>query len=249
MKVGTDGVLLGAWTELPSSETCSGNGKAERVSLLDVGCGCGLIALMLAQRAAAAGLSDKVLIRAVDLHPGSVADARENFAASPWHSHLDVFQDDFLHFAPACPAGSFSLLVSNPPFFSQSLKSASDRRNLARHNDTLPFPALLREAERLLAPGGSLAMVLPVPAYGEMEALIPACAPSLRLSRLTEVYSREGKPCERMLAQWERVRESAEGNVPAAETEIRRDSLRILCADGGYAAEYRERVRDFYLWA
>ncbi|MDE5610046.1 MAG: methyltransferase, partial [Bacteroidales bacterium] len=191
MKVGTDGVLLGAWAELPSSGT-----------ILDVGCGCGLIALMSAQRLSSASCDFRII--GVDVDEGSIQDAVENFAASPWRDALQAVQADFLSYAATLPADSVDAVLSNPPYFSEDLLSPHARRNLSRHAESLPFGELLLQVQRLLKQGGTLAMVLPPRAYAQIESLLPETAPSLRLQRLTRVYFKEGKACGRLLAQWKK---------------------------------------------
>ncbi|MDE7101628.1 MAG: methyltransferase, partial [Bacteroidales bacterium] len=170
MKVGTDGVLLGAWADLPSSGT-----------VLDVGCGCGLIALMCAQRLSSASCAFRII--GVDVDEGSIEDAGENFAASPWRGCLQAVQADFLSYAATLPAGSVDMVLSNPPYFSEDLLSPHARRNLSRHAESLPFGELLCRVQRLLKAGGTLAMVLPPRAYAQIENLLPQTAPNLHLQR------------------------------------------------------------------
>ncbi len=233
MKVGTDGVLLGAWAELPSSGT-----------FLDVGCGCGLIALMTAQRVGAVARGD-FRITGIDMDAGSVQDAAENFAASPWAEALQAVQADFLSYADTLPAASVDAVLSNPPYFSEDLLSPHARRNLSRHAESLPFGELLRQVQRLLRPGGVLAMVLPPRAYAQIEGLLPEVAPLLRLQRLTRVYFKEGKDCARLLAQWCVAPVDSPQAQPASPRET---SLILQDPQGHYTPAYRSLVRDFYLW-
>lgn len=237
MKVGTDGVLLGAWAALPVP--AQGGAVPGNRTFLDVGCGCGLIALMLAQRMFACGQGEGLRIDAVDIHAGSVQDARENFRDSPWNACLRAIEADFRIFSRQCPDGAFDLMVSNPPFFLQSLKSDSAERNLARHNDSLPFAGLFSQSQRLLREGGSLAMVFPADVSEEVMRTGSLRAPGLRLSRLLRLFPKEGKPCGRVLAQW----------VKGWEGEAREESLRILSREGVYEAAYLDLVKDFYPWA
>ncbi len=235
MKVGTDGVLLGAWTPLPSYHA-----GAEAMKVLEVGCGCGIVSLMLAQRLQAGGWQGKFGITAVDIHEPSCREAAQNAAKSPWSGSLAVENVDFLRMPED---ERFSLIVSNPPFFDESLKSPDTARNLARHNDTLPFAALLEKSERLLHTGGLLSLVLPPRAFEKMRLLQQASAPCMALVRLTRVFSKPGKACERLLCAWQKTAESS------PDSAVREESLFIQDAQGGYEEAYRRLVKDFYLWA
>ena len=122
MKVGTDGVLLGAWAEVRPGDR----------RMLDVGTGTGLIALMLAQRSAAR-------ITAVDVDAECATQAAENFAASPWADRLDAVAVAVQRYDPV---ERFDLIVSNPPYYVDSLLSPDEGRNTARHAAGLPFGEL-----------------------------------------------------------------------------------------------------------
>lgn len=232
MKVGTDGVLLGAWTQLPE--------RGEDYPILEVGCGCGLVSLMLAQRLSVREGEGWSPIRAVDIHSASCIEAAGNVARSPFENCVEVEQADFLHLPPSYEEGSFGLIVSNPPFFSHALKSPDKRRNMARHNDSLPFGALVREAKRLLFTGGRLALVLSPEAFYEVSSCMCMEHRIWRPRRITRVFSRPGKPCERILCEWEKT----EKTVSVCE-----NTLFIYRQDGSYDENYRNLVREFYLWA
>ena len=140
MKVGTDGVLLGAWTE------CPGSGY-----ILDIGCGSGLIALMLAQRS-------KATIQAIDIDEGAYRQAAFNFEHSPFSNRLSVFHSAIQDFQTS---QRFDLIISNPPFFSKSLKSPDNQRTAARHNDSLSLEELFFFARKLLTPQGRFCLIIP----------------------------------------------------------------------------------------
>ncbi len=232
MKVGTDGVLLGAWTPLPDKEPV--------LPILEVGCGCGLVSLMLAQRLYMRGWGNRVVVRAIDIHPPSCMEAAENVERSPFAGLVAVEQADFLHLPSSYAEGSWELIVSNPPFFSHGLKSPDAGRNTARHNDTLPFGALVGEAGRLLADEGRLVLVLPPEAFREVTHCLRKDRWQWRPHCVTRVFSRPGKPCERVLCEWKKTQES----VPVYE-----NTLFIHHPDGSYDEAYRDLVQDFYLWA
>ncbi|WP_413721189.1 tRNA1(Val) (adenine(37)-N6)-methyltransferase [Sodalis sp. RH23] len=231
MKVGTDGVLLGAWTPL---------GTARRV--LDIGAGCGLIALMVAQRA-----DPGVRIDAVELDPAAAGQAGENFAASPWSSRLRIFNGDILDFAPQAtpgfsaqrggkedPGAGYGLIVSNPPYFPVGLATRSAERDKARYTATLTHRRLLDAARRLVARDGLLTLVLPT-ATGE-EVIAMAQRGGWHLRYRTDVADRAGKPCHRVLL----------GFSPQAG-ELTYTTLALRAGDGAYSAAYRALTDGFYL--
>ena len=113
MKVGTDGCLLGAWVDLSQSQR-----------ILDVGCGSGLIAIMTAQRCT------NVTITGIEIDNEAASQATENAESSPWAERIEIICEDFLKFTPE---QQFDTIVSNPPYFSNSLKCPNDKRNKARH--------------------------------------------------------------------------------------------------------------------
>lgn len=142
MKVGTDGVLLGAWTDTTGTQ-----------QILDIGTGTGLIALMLAQRSQAQ-------IDAVDINEDACIQARENILRSPWSEDIQVYHCSVQDYATTCPK-RYDLLVSNPPFFENAYKAQELARTLARHSDSLPQLDILQVAEQLLHGDGRLAVIYP----------------------------------------------------------------------------------------
>jgi tRNA1Val (adenine37-N6)-methyltransferase len=137
MKVGTDGTLLGAWAE--------GGQK-----ILDIGTGTGLIALMMAQR------FPESYITGIDIDPAAVSQARINVAHSPFADHVEILEADAHDFN-----GAFDAIVSNPPFFADSLISPDSRRSIARHSLSLTYKALFETARRLLTEQGIISVVVP----------------------------------------------------------------------------------------
>ncbi|MCR5820470.1 MAG: methyltransferase [Bacteroidaceae bacterium] len=143
MKVGTDGVLVGAWAQLPQS------GR-----LLDIGTGSGLIALMAAQR------EPGLQVTGIDIHADSVSQAQENVRNSPFAERIKIIQADIRTFE----AKPFDSIISNPPFFEEDLLPPDAARCSARHTVGLPFAELIRHASRLLASGGSFNVIIPTSA-------------------------------------------------------------------------------------
>lgn len=180
MKVGTDGVLVGAWARvLPSDRR-----------VLDIGTGTGLIALMLAQRAPAAQVTG------IDI--GDVAEARANADRSPWGDRVQTVQCPVQEFAPPQP---FDLIVSNPPFFVGSLTCPDAGRTVVRHAVELPFEELRDAVVRLLSPEGRFAVVLPV---DEGLRFAEVCRDVLFLSRRTTVRTTPRRAPKRVLMEFVR---------------------------------------------
>lgn len=178
MKVGTDGVLLGAW--VPSGDY---------QHALDVGTGTGLIALQLTQR------MPNVRVVAVEIDEDAARQAQENADRSPWGARIRVVCEDFNKFVSDI---RFDLIVSNPPFFVDALKCPDMKRNLARHAwGGLNYGALLCRSVDLLQPGGKVCMV--IPAEQEQFVLDAAWACKLYPSHLVRVYTKPYKPCRRIL--------------------------------------------------
>ena len=142
MKVGTDGTLLGAWTD-----------TADTQRILDIGTGTGLIALMLAQRSMAH-------IDAVEIDEDACLQARENVARSPWSDRIQVYHCPIQDYATTCPV-RYDLIVSNPPFFENAYKAPKKVRAIARHSDRLEKVDLLQAATQLLSENGRLAVIYP----------------------------------------------------------------------------------------
>jgi tRNA1Val (adenine37-N6)-methyltransferase len=213
MKVGTDGVLLGAWADCDRAKT-----------ILDVGTGSGLIALMLAQRS-------KAQIYAVDMDENACIQAKTNFENSPFSSRLLVEKAAFQHWDTSL---RFDLLVSNPPYFSDSLKSPDSSRCFARHNDGLGFADLIGKSISLMNPGGKLAVILPFDGFEGFQSL--ALANQLFLSRKTLVSSLPQRPVKRVLAEYSNQ-----------QTDYREDTLLIEKAPKIRSEEYAALTKDFYL--
>lgn len=182
MKVGTDGVLLGAWVGLEP--------QIERI--LDIGTGTGVIALMMAQRAPQAAIT------ALDIDSESIKDARANVAASPWSSRVDIVECDVAEFFTDV---KYDLIISNPPYFISSLHSPERARTLARHTESLPFDVLIASAERLLTEKGRFAVILPEDEGRRFKMM--ACE-RFSLRRVTEVWTTPRSGVKRLLMEFSR---------------------------------------------
>ena len=219
MKVGTDGVLLGAWARVEPTQR----------RILDVGCGTGLVALMMAQRTAEWGAQ----VVGVDVDSPSVAEATINVAHSPWANRVEVVECPVQEYAPTA---LFDHIVSNPPYFVDSLLSPDTARTNARHTTTLTFEALAHSAARLLTEEGVLSLVLPADAVSAMVLAAARCG--LFLTRRMDVRSKATSAPIRSLLEFGRK---------ALPTE--HSALVIHSPEGhlGYSPEYVALTRDFYL--
>ena len=187
MKVGTDGVLLGAWTPV---------GDAARI--LDAGTGTGIISLILAQRC-----EGNAEITAIDIDSPSIEEAQDNFGTSPWSASLHAERISLQEFAEKAEnEARFDLIVSNPPFFVASLKAPDSRRSCARHTDTLDFGELIESSLKILTPEGRLAVIFPV--EEGMGFTAEAESAGLHLMRMYRVSTKAGKPAKRLLMEFSR---------------------------------------------
>ncbi len=214
MKVGTDGVLLGAWCDV---------NDATRV--LDVGTGCGVIAMMIAQRQPLAR------VYAIDIDGPSVDEASFNFSQSPWRNRLEAVVADFNCFGSL---EKFDLIVSNPPFFTNGILPPDDQRNQARHTTTLNFSQLIGNASRMLTPAGILALITPADVEDEIRRL--AVENGLWVRRFTSVIPVEGAAPKRIL--WE---------LSHSEAPCQSGTLVIADSNHNYTHDYIALTRDFYL--
>ncbi len=214
MKVNTDGVLLGAWADL----NCAGN-------ILDIGTGTGVIALMMAQRNAAA------IIDAIDIDADAFAQAGENFLNSLWSdrlfAHHTSLQDYF-------PAKKYDLIISNPPYFVDDFKTEDHQRNIAKHSISLSYQELITGISRLLSDTGSASLVLPAFNLHLFESM--ALEQKLFIVKLTEVIAVEGKSPYLVLIKLGRQ-----------QMEYSKDSITIQSEEGFFSQEYMALTKDFYL--
>jgi tRNA1Val (adenine37-N6)-methyltransferase len=240
MKVNTDGVLLGAWLTLPESNNFRG---------LDIGTGTGVIALITAQRLtnensssnikSSEGKNRSFFIEAIDIDTLSAEEANFNFSQSQWKNHLEAYQISLQNLIKAETHEKYALIMSNPPYFIDSLKAPSARRSSARHNHELPYEVIIEAATKMLKTDGRLAIVLPA---DEGEKFISTCekTTTLRLARRCRVKTLAGKKEKRYLLEF--VNE-----VDASSTPI--EEVLIMQETGGleYTEQYMNLTKDFYL--
>lgn len=216
MKVGTDGTLLGAWANVSGIK-----------NVLDVGAGTGLISLMIAQRTSA-----KIL--GIEIEKNAAKEAKENVQNSQWENRVVIKNISFQQFEKSSKE-KFDLIISNPPFFSNSYKNKITNLAIARHNDLLPFSELIKDSVKLLNENGRLAVILPVI---QAEEFIELAKPEgLFLSRLTKVKPKATKEPNRFLMEFTKK-----------QTTLKSDYLTIYNETGiDYTELYKELTRDFYL--
>jgi len=216
MKVGTDGVLLGAWVNVQ-----------DKLKLLDIGTGSGVIALMLAQRTSA-----NAHIDAVEIEKLAADQAVENVKQSPWPEKVEVHHAPFQNFTPG---KTYDCIVSNPPYFNNSQKPPDDKRIQTRHTTTLRFDELIITAKQLLTPAGTLNVILP---HTEGLAFIQlAASHQLFCSRKWSFRTREGKPIERWLLEFTRFPQAV----------IDQGEILLYSSGEQWSDTYTEITRDFYL--
>lgn len=213
MKVGTDGVLVGAWAR---------GGRR----MLDIGSGTGLVSLMLAQR------FPESTVEGLEIDATAVAQSRENVTASPFAQRITIFETSFRHFTPSAP---YDAIVSNPPYFLDSVKNADDMRTLARHSNTSFFQDFFRFCKFWLAEDGEVSLVIPLEASEAISA--EAYLLGFLLSRKVLVRSVPSKPVERCLVSFVRKR-----TVP-----VELDEVCLMGTDSKRSVWYEEISRDFYL--
>lgn len=217
MKVGMDGVLLGAWADTSGAER-----------ILDIGTGIGLVALMLAQKNASAQID------AIEIDRDACDEACFNVLQSDWSSRIKLFCQSFQEFATETE-NKYDLIVSNPPFFSNGVKAPDKTRAQARHAYALPLDVLISGAAKLLNENGQIALVLPIEQFQKIENL--AKINGLFLSCLCSVKPNPIKPDFRILVELRNWASTLQEETLMIEFEKHHD----------YTPEYRKLTKDFYL--
>jgi tRNA1Val (adenine37-N6)-methyltransferase len=218
MKIGTDGVLLGAWAPTTNNP----------FSVLDIGTGTGIIALMLAQR------TNAEQIDALEIDEAAYEQAVDNFENSPWCDRLFCFHAGLDEFIEE-PEDEYDLIISNPPFYSEDFKSDNEQRDLARFQDAMPFEDLIEAADLLLSENGIFAVIIP---FKEEEKFL-ALATEFELYpfKITHVKGTPTTEIKRSLLALSRNE----------TTDLVVDELVIEIERHTYTPEYIELTKDFYL--
>lgn len=216
MKVGTDGVLLGAWTDIQNAQ-----------KILDVGAGSGLVALMLAQR------NNIAIIDSIEIDENAAMQATGNFHSSPFSNIPNCIHQSLQEYSAQCGI-RYDLIVSNPPFFTRSLKSPDSRRSMARHTDSLLIEDFIEISARLLSENGRISFIFP---YDEKDYLFSLAINSgLSVSRATYVCPVPSAKFKRILI------ELSVRKTPPLFSELTIETERHV-----YSPEFTKLVKDFYI--
>lgn len=217
MKVGMDGVLIGAWANTSGANR-----------ILDIGTGTGLIAIMMAQKNAEAKID------AIEIDQDAFQEAKLNVENSEWSNRISLKQLAFQDY-PESSTEKYDLIISNPPFFTNGHKAPVENRAQARHADSLPLNVLISGACRLLNENGRIALVLPIESLQEIEQL--ATIHSLFVSRLCRVKPNPQKPDFRILIELTNSKSKFQEEHLMIEFEKHHD----------YTPEYQKLTKEFYL--
>jgi tRNA1Val (adenine37-N6)-methyltransferase len=216
MKVGADAVLLGAVVHAEDAE-----------KILEIGTGCGVISLILAQRS-------KARIDAIEIDEESVKQALGNVISSPWKNRIKIIHSTLQDYSNHT-SEKYDLVISNPPYFSRSLKSDDWKRNLSRHNESLTIQELVKGVNDILADKGSFWLILPV--NESIDFMDEATKAGLYLHYAMKIIPKAGKPYHRVIMQFRNI----------WINEVKEEMLVIKSEDGSYTGVYKNITRDFYL--
>jgi tRNA1Val (adenine37-N6)-methyltransferase len=215
MKVGTDATLLGSWVDVSNTK-----------KILDIGTGCGIIALMLAQRSNAR-------IDAIDIDKASIKEATSNFNNSPWPFRLHSHHTSLQSYQMAA-ATKYDLIVSNPPFFQNSLLPKKENLRLAKHNTALTYTELFKASVALLTTDGRLTIILPFDDSENVTELANACG--LHLQQQLSIFNTSNKPAKRIIL----------GFGLSIPIKVEVDQIVIRDLEANFTAEYRQLTEAFH---
>lgn len=217
MKIGTDGVLLGAWTSIENNP----------FSVLDIGAGTGILALMIAQR------SHAEVIEAIEIDDHAYEQCVDNFEQSPWNDRLFCYHASLGEFAEEID-DTYDLIICNPPFYSETYKTKNDQRDLARFQDAMPFEQLLERMSSLLSEKGVFSVI--IPCNEEQHFISLANKITLFPKRITRVKGTPSSDIKRSLIEFS-----------FSKTVTKTTELIIENSRHNYTEDYINLTRDFYL--
>jgi len=216
MKIGTDGVLLGAWTSITNHP----------FSILDIGAGTGILSLMLAQR------SNAQAIEAIEIDDKAYEQCTENFENSPWNDRLFCYHASLLEFVEEVE-DTYDLIICNPPFYSEDYKTQKRSRDLARFNDAMPFEHLIYAVGQLLSKNGVFSVIIP---YKEETAFIDiASKAGLFPKRICHIKGHSKAEIKRSLIEFS-----------FQEIQYNTSELIIEKGRHNYTKDYIDLTQDFY---
>lgn len=214
MKVGTDGVLLGAWTKVSTAQ-----------SILDIGCGTGLLSLMLAQKSTAK-------ITTLEVDPKAIEEAAYNVSISPWSEQIELVEADFQDFQAKT---GFDLIICNPPFFKG--KKEDTPRSQARQNTFLPYDILFSKVSNLLNENGAFSLIAP---FGNQEEILELAASfQLNASEIVNVKGHASAPYKRTLFRFVKSKQNTKTAVGEITIEVERNQ---------FTEEYTELLKPYLLY-
>lgn len=218
MKLNTDGVLLGAWTETENA-----------TQILDIGTGTGILALMMAQKS-----STNCFVTAVEIDNNSCLDASFNFINSPFRDRIELINDSIQNYSTHA-SRRFDLIISNPPYYTEGTSPPDSSRAQVKHTLKLSHPELLESVSKLLSTNGFFNLILP---YSEGKKIVKMAEDyHLYANKITQVISVDGRPTERLLIR-----------LSTKKTEPHLESLTIKLSDNmTFSEQYKELTKDFYL--
>ncbi len=214
MKIGTDGVLLASWVDVSNCH-----------SVLDIGAGSGVISLIIAQRS-------KSKIHALEIDHSAFEQCQENFENSPWPNQLSAEHQNFNSYTSDC---QFDLIISNPPFYTETSESPVEGRKIARHSSNLHWKQILVQSKNILSNQGRIALILPYNQLHELLDNIKECGGYVK--RICDVITKKGKSPKRLMIEI----------VFFKSNEVKEQ---IIIEEGGrheYSKTYIELTKDFYL--
>ncbi len=215
MKVGTDGVLLGAWIETKNAR-----------QILDIGTGSGLIALMMAQKS-------KAQINAIDIDKQSAKQAQSNFQKSPWKAQLNAEHISLQEFCKNATQ-KYDLIVSNPPFFVNSLKSPSNNKNRSKHTDELTYEELVHGITNFLTSKGRACLILP---YAESKLFVNiALVENIYLNKRLKIRPKATKEINRVLMEFS-----------FHKTKLKENEIYLREENNKFSEDYDSLCKNYYL--
>ena len=214
MKIGTDGILLGAWTDV---------NKAKQI--LDIGCGTGVIGIMQAQK------NCEAIIDLVEIDKSACIDANINISNCPWYNRINLFESALDKFNTN---KKYDVIISNPPFFNNSLKSENNSRSLARHSISLDYKQIILFSNKYLNNNGGLSLILP---YNQADECISFSKNNnLFLSRICNVKAKETKKAHRILLEFSKIEKNLVKDTIIIENNLRHN----------YTKQYKVLTNNFY---